>query len=123
MTEPQPTPTILDHAREAIRRVARYRLPGRTLTQWNLLCDHAFEHYAEIAAALLAAHDQRATELEAAYREGYGDASDPAWCAKELRRAGVDTEPYSMTAMNHFWGASETKASLDQPGNAKEATP
>jgi hypothetical protein len=96
MTDPQPTPTILDHAREAIRLNSLY-----WMRQWNKLQDHACEHYAEIAAALIAAHErieaqtttkcllleelaammaerkeletQRATELETAYREGFTD--------------------------------------------------
>ena len=102
--DPQPTPSVLDHAREAVRLAAAYTAPGSGLVQWNDLCRHAFEHYAAIAAALIEAHERRAAELEAAYREGFEDAF---WTA--------DSDHAIEKQLARAWRDSATRASLGPP--------
>jgi len=48
--------------------------------------------------------------VEAAYRAGYDDGSDPAWCEKQLRRAGVKAEAHEAAATDYFW--QEYRATL-----------
>ena len=88
MTDPQPTPTVLDHA-----RIARALI--RLVFEIEKL------------------ETQRATELEAAYREGFEDG--------DCYRNGPNPTPEG--AGFRAWRQSSTKASLDLPGDAKEATP
>jgi hypothetical protein len=91
MTDPQPTPINLDHAREAVRLVAQYRSPAtgiRTSTQWDLLCDHAFEHYGDIAAALIVAVGERDRLVEQWRLRDLSHCND-CCCARTWEALGV----------------------------------
>ena len=65
------------------------------------------------AEALMRDGERLAHDVEAAYREGYEDACDPAWGAKHLLRLGIKAEPHEQAAVDHFW--QEYEASIRQP--------
>lgn len=64
-------------------------------------------------AALYAWHRAEVERaVREAHREGYNTAADPAWCEKQLRRAGVKAEAHETAAEEYFWHHSEAKAGV-----------
>jgi hypothetical protein len=87
MTDPQPTPTILDHAREAVVLTGLAGLYHET-------GQHAIKHYGEIAAALIAAHEAlKATDGAVAFVVAIfgGDYERGDWDGGDLQGLGVTT--------------------------------
>lgn len=60
------------------------------------------------AAEALRLAEEAMRGLAEAWRDGYDTASDPAWCEKQLRRAGMrNVEAHDNVARDHFWHESE----------------
>jgi len=154
MTDSQPTPTILDHAREAVRLMADARKSSSFFLNSRSVLDlHVMQHYADIAAALIAAHERitardkaldRAMKIVKHYPEvgaALIAASGRAETRETRRAAELEAayregfedgdcyrngpNPTPEGAGFRAWRESLTKASLDQPGDAqeKEAAP
>jgi len=83
-------------------------VPDQDLTYVTLMMRYADSPRPEERAAVW----RHVCELvEAAYREGYDDGCDPAWCEKQLRRAGVKAEAHEAAATDYFWQRYRTALS------------
>jgi hypothetical protein len=135
MSDPQPTPTILDHAREAVRLFLKCghmasTLPGIEWDSRGALTLHALEHYADIATALIAVHDRAAglAQQVEELKEWQSEAEEQGAC--ECCRCGRVLFPQQQWMNSDgdircrygfgCWQDSETKASLAQPGETQE---
>lgn len=76
-----------------------------------------------VTAALPALRAQWEGEIKAAFCEGYDTGSDPAWCEKQLRRAGVKAETWEPAATDYFWQGSEAAAALRAPTTSYPLSP
>lgn len=76
-----------------------------------------------LAAALPHLRAQWEGEIKAAFCEGYDTGSDPAWCEKQLRRAGVKAETWEPAATDYFWQGSEAAAALRAPTTSYPLSP
>ena len=110
MTDPQATPASVTDYLAAALTEAHERIEAQTTTKCLLL-----EELAAMMAERKELETQRATELETAYREGFTDG--------DCYRNGPNPTPEG--AGFRAWLDSDTKAHLDQPGDAqeKEAAP